>query len=350
MIFESSFGQTQDSAHRHSKEVENYRSSGKSLIFREPLFGASSGSGGDGIRMDVNQLIHAGTSARRTVRVGGGGGRSPCLLAANAIVSPCRLLAASRRTTHPHTIRYVWNRVLRLVSVFFVLFLLPLKAQSPLSEDLLAKARARLEAEEYAAAHELVREVLRAQPDDVEASFLLGVLLAEQESWEAAGQTLERAIDLSPRFAQAHLELAGVRYRQGANHEAMRLLRRTISMDPGNSHARYFLATLSYLDERQLKALYHWNAVGEPRINEISYLTPSQTNPELIGKLFRLNEGEVLRREQIMDIRWVREKVEAPIGLPLVSRTLIKRPVGSGSVVVSRELFALQEQALARSS
>lgn len=112
-------------------------------------------------------------------------------------------------------------------------------------------------------------------------------MLAKQEKWEAARQALERTIDLNPRFAPAHLELAGVHYRQGANHEAMRLLLKTISMDPGNNYARYFLATLSYLDGRRLEALYHWNAVGEPRLNEISYLTPCQANPELIGKLFR---------------------------------------------------------------
>ena len=195
------------------------------------------------------------------------------------------------------------------LACFFLMFLLPLKAESLLPEDLLIQARAKLGAKDHAAAEKLVREVLLHQPVHVEASFLLGVVLAKQEKWEAAGQALERTIDLNPRFAPAHLELAGVRYRQGANHEAMRLLRKTISMDPGNSYARYFLATLSYLEDRQLEALYHWNAVGEPRINEISYLTPSQANPELIEKLFRLNEGEVLSREQIMDIRWVQESL-----------------------------------------
>ena len=196
-----------------------------------------------------------------------------------------------------------------LASVLFLMFLLPLKTESPPSEDLLTQARAKIESKDHAAAEKLVREVLLRQPVHADASFLLGVVLARQEKWEAAGQALERAIDLSPRFAPAHLELAGVRYRQGANHEAMRLLRQTISMDPGNSYARYFLATLAYLDDRRLEALYHWNVVGEPRINEISYVTPRQANPELIGKLFRLNEGEVLRREEFMDVRWVQERL-----------------------------------------
>ena len=193
--------------------------------------------------------------------------------------------------------------------MFFLMFLLPLKTESLPTEDLLTQAGAKLEAKDHAAAEELVRDVLLQQPVHLEASFLLGVVLARQEKWEAAGQALDRTIDLDSRFAPAYLELAGVRYRQGANQEAMRLLRKTISMDPGNSYARYFLATLSYLEDRKLEALYHWNAGGEPRINEIRFATPSQANPELIGKLFRLNEGEVLRRERIMDIRWVGERL-----------------------------------------
>ena len=193
--------------------------------------------------------------------------------------------------------------------MLFLLFLLPLKSESPSPEDLLTQARAKIEAKEHATAEKLAREVLLHQPVHAEAAFILGVVLARQEKWEAARKALERAIDLSPRFAPAHLELAGVRYRQGANREAMRHLRKTISMDPGNNYARYFLATLSYLEGRRLEALYHWNAVGEPRINEISYLTPCQANPVLIGKLLRLNEGEVLRREEFMDVRWVQERL-----------------------------------------
>ena len=193
--------------------------------------------------------------------------------------------------------------------VLTFIFLLSSQAQAIPQEDLLIQARAKLEANHYNESEKLLREFLRHQPAHVEASFLLGVALAKQEKWMAAGEELERTIDLDSSFAAAHLELAGVRHRQGANQEAIRLLRRTISLDPGDRYARYFLATLSYLEERQLEALYHWNAVGEPRIHEISYLTPSQTKPELIGLLFRLNEGEVLRREQLLDIRWIQERL-----------------------------------------
>ena len=196
-----------------------------------------------------------------------------------------------------------------LIGLFFVVFPLASQAEALPPQDLLIQAKAELEASHYARAETLLRELLGHQPAHVEASFLLGVSLAKQEKWVAAGQALEHAIDLNPRLAPAHLELAGVRHRQGANQEAMRLLRRTISLDRGNHYARYFLATLSYLEDRRLEALYHWNAVGEPRIHEISYLTPSQTKLRLIGQLFHLNEGEVLRREQLMDIRWVQERL-----------------------------------------
>ena len=175
--------------------------------------------------------------------------------------------------------------------------------------NLLEQARTKLEANHYVEAEELVRQFLGAEPDHAEAYYLLGVVLSKHEQWVEAGQALERSIELNPHYVVAHVQLAGVRHRQDARPEAMRHLRRAIALDPENTYAREFLGGLAYLEDRQLEALYHWNAVGKPSIHEISYLTPSQASPQFIGRLFRLNEGEVLRREQLMDIRWVRERL-----------------------------------------
>ncbi len=200
-------------------------------------------------------------------------------------------------------------RAAGLIGLFFLLFSFASKATPLPPKDLLNQARTKLEADDYDRAEELVREFLRDEPSHVDASFLLGVVLAKQERWAEAGQALERTIDLDPSFVAAHVELAGVRHRQDARKEAMRHLRRALSLDPENAYARQFLASLAYLEDRQLEALHHWNQVGEPRIREIRYLTPSQTSPEFIGQLFRLNEGEVLKRKELMDIRWVRERL-----------------------------------------
>ena len=200
-------------------------------------------------------------------------------------------------------------RAAGLIGLFFLLFPVTAQANSLPPEDLLIQARIKLEANHYVEAKELVRRFLGDQPAHVEASFLLGVVLARQERWVEAGQALEHTIELNPGYVAAHVELAGVRHRQDARPEAMRHLRSALSLDPENTYARQFLASLAYLEDRQLEALHHWNAVGEPRIHEIRYLTPSQARPEFIGQLFRLNEGEVLTRERLLDIQWVRERL-----------------------------------------
>ena len=78
------------------------------------------------------------------------------------------------------------------------MFLVPLKIESLPSDDLLTQARAKIEAKDHTAAEKLVREVLLHRPVHAEVSFLLGVVLAKQEKWEAARQALERTIDLNP--------------------------------------------------------------------------------------------------------------------------------------------------------
>ncbi len=199
--------------------------------------------------------------------------------------------------------------VLGLPGLLFLCLQLSTPAQDIPRDDLLVQATAMLEEDHYARAESLLREFLLHQPAHVEGSFLLGVALAKQEKWEAAGQQLKRTIELDPSLASAYVELAGVRHQQGANREAMRLLRRVISLDRENRYAKYFLASLSYLEGRQLEALYHWNEVAEPHIRHINYRMSAATKPELIARLFRLNQGEVLRRQQLMDIDWIQERL-----------------------------------------
>ena len=177
-------------------------------------------------------------------------------------------------------------------------------------DDLLSKAQDEFNASNFLQAEKLVREFVRDQPDHVAALFLLGITLAKQERWNEAGETLEKTIVLQPDFVSGYLELAGVRHKQGARQDSIRLLRTAIMLDSENSYGRNFLATLAYLESHQMEALHHWNIVGEPRIREIKYVTPSKTSPELIEALFRLNEGEVLRRERIMNIRWIQERLQ----------------------------------------
>ncbi len=174
--------------------------------------------------------------------------------------------------------------------------------------ELLARGRTELEAERYQAAESLFREVLEQEASNGEASFLLGLALAKQERWADAERELERAIRLKPGYAAAHAELAGVYFKQDRRDQARVSLRTALKLDPQNSYARSFLAILSYLQDRRLEALHHWNLLGEPHVAQIEVATSEDAEPKLVESLFRLNEGEVLDRKQLLQSYWVQHR------------------------------------------
>ncbi len=175
-------------------------------------------------------------------------------------------------------------------------------------DSLLRKGRQLIDQQKLTAAEEIIREALKQRSEQPEALLLLGIVLGKQGRWEASQEVFERVLLLQPDFVSAHLELAGVQYKMGRNYESIRTLRRALVLDPNNDYAQRFLATILYLEEQQIEALYHWNRLGEPRINQIHYSTSAKTTAELLGHLFPLNEGEVLHRQQILSILWKQER------------------------------------------
>ena len=171
-------------------------------------------------------------------------------------------------------------------------------------DSLLRKGKQLIDQQKFTAAEEILREALKQHPDQPEVLSLLGLVLGKQGRWKASQEVLERALLLQPDFVPAHLELAGVQYKMGRNRESMSTLRRALALDPNNDYAQHFLATLLYLEEQRIEALYYWNRLGEPRINQIHYSTSAKTAAELLGHLFPFNEGEMLRRQQILSILW----------------------------------------------
>ena len=184
------------------------------------------------------------------------------------------------------------------------------QSRSPLSEfdSLLARGKQLIEEQNLPEAERVLRQILEKNPEHLEAIFLLGLTLAKQEKWAASRERLEQAITQQPDFLPARLELAGVHFKMGNRRESIRTLRQVLARDPSHQYAHTFLATLLYLEGHRIEALYHWNRGGEPRIDQIAYNVPSQTTADFLQHLFPLNEGEMLRREQVLDIHWKQQQ------------------------------------------
>jgi len=82
-----------------------------------------------------------------------------------------------------------------------------------------------------AAAETLLRELLDATPDHIEARTLLGRLYADRGEWDAAREQCEQALAHNPLTTEAHFILAQIYEHEGQLEAALAAYRRTVYLD-----------------------------------------------------------------------------------------------------------------------
>ncbi len=82
-----------------------------------------------------------------------------------------------------------------------------------------------------AAAEPLLRELLDATPDHVEARTRLGRLYADRGEWDAAREQCEQALAHNPLTTEAHFILAQIYEHEGQLEAALAAYRRTVYLD-----------------------------------------------------------------------------------------------------------------------
>lgn len=126
-----------------------------------------------------------------------------------------------------------------------------------------------------AADAELVFADLVAQNEDwPELHVVLGLAAAQQDDFDSAIESLQRAIDLQPDVAEAHSTLGEIHMRHGRLEEAARELRTELEYRPDDLQARYLLATVLDLAGDSDEALGLLDAIlaTEPRTSNARYL------------------------------------------------------------------------------
>src|SRR6185369_3753542 len=86
-----------------------------------------------------------------------------------------------------------------------------------------------------------------------------------------------------PRFP---IEEGGVAFRRKRYAEAERLLRRGVRLNPHDSYAAEFLATIYYLQGNLEAALKYWNRLGKPRIDRMETPPDFRVDPVLLDRAF----------------------------------------------------------------
>lgn len=141
-------------------------------------------------------------------------------------------------------------------------------------------------------AEKIYRDILESHPQSADVWHLLGILLAQQQQWEAARTALEKAtaldptnfsyenslgnifknlrdfpraqqhyekaLQLKPDYAIAHHNLAIIADQQGDISTAIQQYRQALTLQPAYADAHYHLANLLIKQEKVDEAMHHY--------------------------------------------------------------------------------------------
>jgi Tetratricopeptide repeat len=125
-----------------------------------------------------------------------------------------------------------------------------------------------------------------------------GMALARLERWNEARKVFKAGEKQYPRDKRFPIELAGIAFKQKGFEEAKNELHRALGLDPKDSYALNFLATLYFLDGNLAAALKYWNRAGKPRIADIKTNPQLRIGPALLDRAFTCSPASVLQLEQ----------------------------------------------------
>jgi Flp pilus assembly protein TadD len=103
-------------------------------------------------------------------------------------------------------------------------------------------------------AEKTCRDVLSREPDQLEATYLLGRIQLDRSDAAAAIPLLRRAARLAPDWPEIHANLGAALYMRGKTDEAAHHVRRACALDPDDAEAHNNLGVLLQADGRAKEA------------------------------------------------------------------------------------------------
>jgi len=134
--------------------------------------------------------------------------------------------------------------------------------------------------------------------ESADVDYYRGLAFAGLDRWANAKASFESGEKNYPRDKRFPVELAGVAFKQKRFQAAKRHLHRALRLDPHDSYAINFLATIYFLDGNLVAALKYWNRIGKPRINQIRTDPQLHVDPALLDRAFTCSPASVLTLDQ----------------------------------------------------
>ncbi len=139
------------------------------------------------------------------------------------------------------------------------------------------------------------------QPQD--SVYSRGMALARAGQWDAAAEAFRAGMRQAPHDKRFPIELAGVAFKQKKYAAAKQELRRAQHIDPSDSYANDFLATLYFLEGNLEAALKYWNRAGLPRVEQIRVEPEPRADAMLVDRAFAFAPMSTLQREEYLATR-----------------------------------------------
>jgi tetratricopeptide (TPR) repeat protein len=190
--------------------------------------------------------------------------------------------------------------VIAHAALLFLLSWRPLCAQQPSRSEQQANgptAQQLFEAERWPE----LAALLEATPGrSADLEYYYGMALAHLNRLEEARKALLAGSVLQPRNKRFPVELAGVAFRRKHYSEAARYLRRALRLDPSDSYATEFLATVYFLQGNLEAALGYWNRVDKPSIESVHTRPDLHVNAVLLDRAFAFSPAATLKAGDLL--------------------------------------------------
>lgn len=184
-----------------------------------------------------------------------------------------------------------------MVLLILAIYSCPLRAQTAISINNRVVEVKELFAEERW--QEIVRLAETEAARSPDLNYYYGISLARLKRWDDAKRVLQNGIRRWPGDKRFSLELAGVSFKQKDYAEAAGHLRRALRLDPADTYANDFLASLYFLQGNLQAALKYWNRVSKPQIEEVRLDPAPRVDPVLLDRAFAFAPATMLRLPEL---------------------------------------------------
>ncbi|HEX6505680.1 MAG TPA: tetratricopeptide repeat protein [Terriglobales bacterium] len=147
---------------------------------------------------------------------------------------------------------------------------------------------------------EIVEQLQAVPSRNADQNYYYGIALAQLGQYEQAARALHAGYQQQPREKRFPTELAGVAFKEKKYNSAERWLRRALRLDPHDSYATDFLATIYFLQGNLEAALKFWNRVDKPRVENVNENLELRIDPALLDHAFAFAPASVLRLPDLL--------------------------------------------------